>query len=534
MSGYNFDGSEQYVEIPAYSTLGNPAVYRDISYDTDNEDGYVVDLSEPIVAFGKSGSNFHFGNLENFSIVDISPIQETYGQTGDGTFKLTFPVVDIKGGFAIDFDWRRTASASDFTLLTGKNALRTITSSIVIEASGDLVLTDLNGVTSTVVDAFDGVADGQHCHVRIRAVQSIDLEEGETNADENHLIVVIDGIETARLSVPGLDYFVRFEETGTLPIGTVLQGMSIETERGEEWVLPLAEASGVTANNTNTNTRNNAYFTNVQPFSNDLTVAGGSEPPPPPPPPPSGDRQDVVFFSGGETGAIQSSSNDIDGWGIQAFATGHQAEQVSVVNNISRAGNNCIKFYYNYGLWGDDANGKRRSEVRKPGNIFLVDGQLTFVGWSMFMPDNADMRTIIQVDQPNCSHFQWHFSDTSTSQMHLRGGRYEGNFGTYSQGDFGPIVLGVWVDWVMEVLPSTSGNGYCKIWKNAASAAETPIYQRTGSNLKANLPDTRLDFKFGIYRGASEWGGANAETKYLDEVRIAIGPNANFNSVKPG
>lgn len=530
-----FNGVDQYATMPNYTTLGDPTAYRSITYDTNNRDSYVIDgSSEPISEFGRIGGNYHSGTLANLRITDSSPIQNTDAMVGDGSVYLQVPRMVIGGGFSIEFDWRRQAETSDYTLLTGQDALQSATSSIVIKGTDDIVLTDLNGTTATITDAVVNVVNGQHCHIKLRAVEDYEVDEGESTADVNDFICYVDGQETARVSMTDVSALeLDFQRIGTLPTSMIIQNLRVGTELGPQWTFPLNEGTGTNARNSNEVTRNKSYYTNVQTYSYDLSVETGTPPPPPPPPPTTGDRADVIYFSGGETGAIQPSSSREDGWAVQNF-TPYAAQAVSMSNDVARAGTRSLRCYYNYTLWGDDANGKRRSEVRKPGNIFLVDGGEYWVGFSTYMHDNANNRALIAVNQPNCSFFQWHFTDTSTSQVHLRGGRYVGNFGTYSSADMGAIVLGEWTDWVYHVKCSTSGDGFIYLWRDAASDSESPIYSRTGSNLKSALSDTSLDFKFGVYRGANEWGNADYAEQFYDEFRIAQGASANFNSVKPG
>lgn len=544
---YYFDGVEQYIEIPAYSTLGNPDVYRTLSYGTDNEDGFITDGVEPITEIGRVGSNHHEGTIFDLRFTDISPIQNTTANEGDDVIFLTAPIIVIEGGFQITFDWKRTGAGSSFTLFTGKNSLQTVTNSIVINAGDDLVVTDLNGTVSTVTDAFAGVANGQHCHVKIRAVEDIDLEEGETNNDLNNLIVFVDGIETGRVSVPNLDYLLRLEATGVLPDGMVIQNLGVGPDGIEStWVLPLAEGTGTTAYNTNTVTRNKLYATNIQPFSNDLTVEVGTEPPPPPPPPPTGDRQGVIYFSGAETGAIQPRGNAIDGWGgADGSHPIYGDQQITVVTDSSfaKAGNRCIRTYYDYYNWGLDTGGNIRSEIYRPGGIQLLHGNEYWIGWAFRINDNANNRYAVTRDRQNCHCSQWHLTTTATSGINMRNGLFMFKFGSMSNPEstfnnevpIGTIPFGRWVTFVMHVRISSGSDGFCKVWIDATAPTDPMVYNKTGRTLIAS--SEWLNIKQGIYWNKEPVSWDFSKVRYLehfyDEYRIAVGSSANFYSVVP-
>lgn len=263
---------------------------------------------------------------------------------------------------------------------------------------------------------------------------------------------------------------------------------------------------------------------------------GGGDPPPIDPPPI--ERVGVIYFSGAESGpSWPGGASTTDGWSRQNLS-GNLAEALQLAvaadHGISaRAGNRVLRAYYS-ASWGQDSGGNYRSEVLQPGGLYLENGTEYWIGFSVFMKDDAAMRAIKNTSRINSSVFQFHqVGGTGTSQMMIRNGQWEFRFGNISGKTFlGNAVLGQWNDFVIHCKPATDSSGFCKLWLNADSDADAPIYNKTGVSGWASQP--RMSFKLGVYRNDLIEDGIAYAEQFYDEIRWATGAGASFNSVKPG
>lgn len=246
-------------------------------------------------------------------------------------------------------------------------------------------------------------------------------------------------------------------------------------------------------------------------------------------------RQDVIYYSGAESGpAWPAQTSSVDGWGRQNF-TPYSAEALQLVlasdyGIQARAGNRCIRLLYEKS-WGLDSNGKIRTEVAIPGGIQFSYGQEYWVGFSLLTKDNANNQALIDVDPPNdWAHAAQWFDGSGQGVLSILRGRYYMQLFAYSGGivDIGRVDLGVWTDFVLHFKVSTGNDGFVRVWKDAASDSETPVYSKDGPNVSSYQ-------KLGIYRGSGDewWGAAAYAEHFYDEYRIAKGANANFASVMP-
>ena len=132
---YRMDGVDQYLQIPSYESVGMP-IYTALSYNTDNEDGYIEPTSEPFTDIGKVGANYHDGTLRSVSVKDTCPIvkdgDRSYlngigdGSGGSGTQQITVTERVFTGSFRISLDWLRkdrvTAGTSVSQGIIGRTA----------------------------------------------------------------------------------------------------------------------------------------------------------------------------------------------------------------------------------------------------------------------------------------------------------------------------------------------------------------------------------------------------------------------------
>ncbi|MCA9367917.1 hypothetical protein KC887_06690 [Candidatus Kaiserbacteria bacterium] len=248
---YRFNGSDMYATFPAYSTLGDPDVYRDIRYVTSKRDGYVIDESaEPISEFGRVGSNYHQGTIQYLSITDRSPIQNTSVAMANSAMFATCPVITLAGDYEIQFDLIRKDSSgganiqhvlaynggSFFTLriydsdhATLPNALRLVSTSGVI----------------SFANALSGVGQGEH--VRVKVSRSSATNE-----------CFINGSSVGTVALGGtlyIDTFMIHHDRSTAPLvsGSAIQNLKM-TAGGSSWHFPMNEGSGTTLYNIDSGT----------------------------------------------------------------------------------------------------------------------------------------------------------------------------------------------------------------------------------------------------------------------------------------
>ena len=253
--------------------------------------------------------------------------------------------------------------------------------------------------------------------------------------------------------------------------------------------------------------------------------------------PPAPERVGVIYWGGVEDGSVNNSGGD-DDWSLELHPDEpYRSQTFSVVSSPApRAGSYCMRFYIDSAWPQWTANGTYRSEFGYPGNTHLTDGNKYFIGMSIYIADNVNNRNMIASKKTNCSIMQFHdVGARPTCQLMARDSKWEFSFGDYTKEWCGDIVLGQWNDFVLEVFVSSASDGYCKMWINAASDAETPAYQDFGRNLRVGV--TALNPKIGIYRnwinGDITTGPYTYVEQYYDEYRIGDA-TSNFFSVMPG
>ncbi|MCB0351241.1 MAG: heparin lyase I family protein [Bdellovibrionales bacterium] len=238
---------------------------------------------------------------------------------------------------------------------------------------------------------------------------------------------------------------------------------------------------------------------------------------------PNQGRKGIIYFSGAETGAIQAGSKNVDGWGTELNSR-YVAESAKVVSNVSRAGKNSIRMFYDksWGVWAE--SGKIRSELKAPGGNQLKLGQEYWISFSIYMADNTNNRNVINTKLVNSHCIQWHYVGSSgTSGINMRNGNWNISFGTVKERSVKPIQLGKWTDFVYHVKLSSGSDGFVKVWINK-SATDTPDMSVVGPTATSDLNP-----KMGIYRGAFDTDYVEI---FYDEYRIGD-KTSSFNDIFP-
>lgn len=231
-----------------------------------------------------------------------------------------------------------------------------------------------------------------------------------------------------------------------------------------------------------------------------------------------------------ETGQLFEGGTGEDHWGWE-FLTGMNPPAMSVVQSPApRNGNYCLRSYWLWG-WPWFGNTKLRSEIKRPNNMaYFSAGNVYWGGYSVYMEDNANNRAAVAANRFNQSVTQIHqFNGTSTSQLMAKNNQWNFNCPRNSARNIGPVELGRWNDFVFWWKCETNNTGAFKLWLNASTDAEDPVYEV--SNVPTNW-DTLSYFKAGIYREKYQPAGVTYFEQFYDEFRFGDG-SESFATVKP-
>lgn len=296
--------------------------------------------------------------------------------------------------------------------------------------------------------------------------------------------------------------------------------------------------------NAERSTDSNSYVTTLE--GNGVTVnangpvdAGTGDPPPIDPPPVT--RAAVIFTGNFDDGQIYVNGAGDDHWGTEyADNEPYHSRNFQILSESDPdgitplEGTHCARFYWqrNDPKFG---NNKTRSEIKKPGNLLFSDGDEFWIGYGIFIPNELAMIRNIARTHTNNSVTQFHdFNAHGTSQLMTRNNQWEWSFGALGKQFCGNIVVGKWTRFVCHMKVSSNSSGFARMWIDADSDADTPVYNKTGTTLRSGV--TQLSFKAGIYTQDFDSYSPTIDyiKQYHDAFRIARGAGANFNSVKPG
>lgn len=247
-SRYGFNGVDQYVTIPEWETLGDAAIYEEISYKANTEDDFVFEATRPLIEFGRVGSDYHEGNL-SVVLGDNSPIQDTDVVMGNGSRYATFnTTITLSSDFVIEFDWIRfdgSASNNQAQVILGDNAnlkdcLRFYDSAHVTFPSGLSIIGVGGSKTWSGITA--GIAQGKHVRVRIARVG------GTTSVYFNGALADSTGSNIGTLNI---DTMLIDSDRSSQPFraGSAVQNMAISAGVNSVF-YPMNEGVGAVITNT--------------------------------------------------------------------------------------------------------------------------------------------------------------------------------------------------------------------------------------------------------------------------------------------
>jgi hypothetical protein len=307
--------------------------------------------------------------------------------------------------------------------------------------------------------------------------------------------------------------------------------------------------------NSNQLTANNAFFTNVQTSSYDLS----GEPPPVPVPP------NLIFLSNFATGAIQPPVQNPDGWGRQpdpnAYPNENIADDIALVGTPSRNGNPSVRFKLTRADWPID-NGtvkglSPRCQLHKSISYLRFNyGEEYWVGWSVWFPGGANSWNRNQIVGGADPLFQQiHGTGASAGSPPINwkqdsnGFFCQTRFGNTEAGGLTPVEVwrttdfprDQWIDLVMRFKLHLT-DGFVDVWVNNSDAGNptaeyaggttyggqdgNPVSQPSDGNPSHMIYNPKYD--------DNPAGSVPAEyLMYQAEIRYAAGPNG-FDVVYPG
>lgn len=243
----------------------------------------------------------------------------------------------------------------------------------------------------------------------------------------------------------------------------------------------------------------------------------------------------IIAFSGGETGQIFDGGVGEDHWGWEVLAEPYRSEAIKVVTNPVRAGNYAIRIFWDWPEWPNFTTQpdkqKIRTELKRPNNMpDFTAGNEYWMGYSVFLADTANNHAAYNSGYTNQSITQLHQRNgTATSQLMARNGQWEISCPTGPKQYLGAITYGVWNDFVIYWKAETNNTGIFRVWLNASSSSDTPVYNQTN---RSTIWSTGSYFKIGIYRQWVDIPGVSYFEQFYDEIRIGNSAES-FDSIKP-
>ena len=239
----------------------------------------------------------------------------------------------------------------------------------------------------------------------------------------------------------------------------------------------------------------------------------------------------ILAFSGAETGQIFEGGVGEDHWGWEVLGEPYRSEAIRVVSFPSRAGNNAIRIYWDQS-WPWFGNNKLRTELKRPNNMaHFTPGNIYWIGFSVYIADTANNRAAVAAGRNNQSIQQIHqLNGTSTSQLMARNNQWEISCPTGPKQYIGTVEFDTWTDFVYYYKCETNGTGRFKVWRNAASSSETPVYDP--GDRQTMWTNDQGYFKMGIYREKYYAPGVTYYEQFYDEIRIGNSAES-FDTIKP-
>lgn len=535
-SGYTFDGTATATfDTPNWESLGDNNVYAKVLYE--GPAGLI-----PLLPVSSIGTGY-IGTATKLEMTDTAPIQGVSVNVGDNTRYIDLDqYIVLDTTFDISFNFKRQLSPSGDRIAIMGNG----TTGIYILDNNDVLVTTSGG-SVTFVGAMAGKVAGKQCSLRL------------TRDIDGLISLFVDTYpKTPNQTLTGtmtIDTFGKGAANQSLAPNSALHGIKITDSNGYVWDFPLTEGGTATrVNNVNQTSNKLAWFTNSQIYSYNIVggVSGG--------PPQQQPRTGIIFTNGWETwtawGSAQGPTGSDDRWNRKSSTAAPYAEAVAVGdkayfengardNPSINAPNPMVGTKMGRAYWdvdwplfvNADATANARSELESPGgNIFLEFGKEYWQGFAVWFPDNADVKTSANTTLVNNRFIQWHNTQPATGNAgwHLkRGGNslypnevvYEVHMPPWNKALLDgtnnnprvPVEFGKWNTFVLNAYIGQNGTGWAKIWINATSANDTPVFNKTGGTYIAKQHP-----QLGIYRGTSgsSFNGVSYFEYFYDELRI--------------
>lgn len=244
-------------------------------------------------------------------------------------------------------------------------------------------------------------------------------------------------------------------------------------------------------------------------------------------------RVGIVFYSNGETGAIQTSGDAFadDRWVIQTHPD--HIDDTVIIEDTSPIfeGTRSIKLAVDnaHGQW--TANNTYRTELKAPSQREWDQGDEVWEGFSFFMADTADNQAFIDSDKINRKICQWHnvapFS--GTGGVDLRNGNLYWDFGgELSERVLATMQLGVRIDLIFHYIISDSDDGLAEVWIQFDDGGYTKVVEELDTATAPGSVDHKIGFYFNVWPD-----GVTYVEGWFGAFRVGD-DTSDFSSVEPG
>ena len=169
-----FDGSTTHATIPVFTSASDPSLVQIIT-DTSNDDGYLIDATQPITEIGRVGANYHDGQPRSIRIIDPTPLQGIRAMGGGGSRAPKVSPISLPAGSMIEVYFQYVDNGGDQRFL-GTQQYATPLSVTAIDA--------LNFNSFAFAVALDGVpvdpveitlVGGRHYHIQATLLEALFL-----------------------------------------------------------------------------------------------------------------------------------------------------------------------------------------------------------------------------------------------------------------------------------------------------------------------------------------------------------------------
>ena len=263
-SYFTLNGVDQYVTIPPFSTVGDYSKYRTVSVSPAEDLADIVDVTQnPLVEFGRVGSNYYGGVVNSIQVIDSSPLLGSAVMAGNDSVYAQLDnavVIPSNTDFSIKFKmiWKDGGGSGGMRLL-GKSSAVSGADRIEIFESGNGSWGNIQfiqgGSVRNIVGGFSGVTEGQALELEIRKVQS-----GGTQIVSSYIDGVLTGTPSSVSTTSGFTFDLLYSSdesnNNKMRAGAAIADLVV-VHGATEYSWPLSEGADSAVINSNSSTGSN-------------------------------------------------------------------------------------------------------------------------------------------------------------------------------------------------------------------------------------------------------------------------------------